>query len=79
MTTCPEGDERGAMSDGEFWEHVFSFTDPGDHFTAYDKDVYAIECARCGRTFEVDDPENREHDAFCDECAEEGIEGEDDV
>ncbi len=68
---CPEHEIRAAMTDQEFWEHVFSWTDPGDHFTAYDEDIYAIECARCGCTVEVDDPEHRERDAFCDECASE--------
>lgn len=35
------------------------------------EDVWVIDCARCGRSVEVDDPENRERDAFCDECADE--------
>jgi hypothetical protein len=66
------------MSDAEFWDHVFAWQHENDewYWHAFDIDIYAIECARCGCTVEVDDPENRERDAFCDECADETVEVE---
>lgn len=71
MSICPEHDRRAAMTDDEFWSHVFSWRDDdAGHWAAYDEDVYAIDCARCGRTVEVN-PDGRERDAFCDDCADE--------
>lgn len=61
------------MTDAEFWEHVFSWQHENDgwYYAAFDYDIYAIECVRCGCTVEVDDPADRERDAFCDDCANE--------
>ena len=75
---CPHAARRAAMTDDEFWADVF----PGltqedeDSWTAYrwsmdGPDVWVIHCARCGFSVGVDDPENRERDAFCDDCADE--------
>lgn len=71
MSLCSEHDQRAAMTDAEFWEHVFSYQlfDDG-HWIAYDEDVYGIDCARCGRVVQVE-PDGRERDAFCDDCADE--------
>jgi hypothetical protein len=55
------------MTDAEFWDEAVA------HWVAYYEDTWAIDCARCGRTVEVDDPETRERDAFCDECADETV------
>lgn len=57
------------MTDQEFWEHVF----PQREYEPEVPDVWAISCARCGRSVEVSDPEDRERDAFCDECASESL------
>lgn len=73
MSLCPEHDLRETMTDAEFWEHVFSwqYENDGWYYAAFDYDIYVIECARCGCTVEVDDPADRERDAFCDDCADE--------
>ena len=77
MSFCPESSKRAAMSDAEFWEHVFGQTAEEEaswqeyRWSMDSPDVWAIDCARCGQTVEVTDPENRERDAFCDGCADE--------
>ena len=79
MSLCPEHDQRAAMTDAEFWDHVFGRSPEQEASWAdYDwamnsPDIWAIDCARCGRTVEVDDHQNRERDAFCDDCADETI------
>lgn len=77
MSLCPEHDMRAAMSDAEFWEHVFGRAHDeeswADYWDAMSPDIWAINCARCGRTVEIDDPEGRECDAFCDDCATETL------
>lgn len=82
MSLCPEHDLREEMSDDEFWEHVFSRTPEQEaSWAEYDwamngPDIYAIECARCGQTIdlEVDEyPEERERDTFCDDCADDTL------
>lgn len=72
------------MTDSEFWAHVFPDLSESEEQSwaeyrwAMDgPDVWAIMCARCCRTVEVDDPEDRERDAFCDECADELLPAED--
>ena len=77
MSFCPEAKTRAAMTDAEFWDHVFG-PNPEEEASREEcrwamdgPDVWAISCARCQRTVEIDDPEIRERDAFCDECADE--------
>jgi hypothetical protein len=69
------------MTDAEFWDHVFHRYDAEavGHWAAYYDDIWAIDCARCGRTVEVDDEtaSERERDAFCDDCADETVEEDD--
>ena len=75
---CSERDKRAAMTDDEFWSHVFPEMTPEQEasWAAYrwsmdSPDVWVIDCVRCGQTVEVDDPTERERDAFCDDCADE--------
>ena len=74
MNLCPESAARAAMTDAEFWDHVFNrdADDRADWWLAFNTpDIWAIDCVRCGQTVEVDDAHDRERDAFCDECADE--------
>ena len=75
MSYCPEAAKRWAMSDAEFWEHVAGdlYLGPSEN---YFDDLFALSCARCGRTVEINDYWNRERDAFCDDCAAEMAEPE---
>lgn len=72
---CTEAEKRAAMDDDQFWSHVFGalYDEESwfDYSMAFEPDIFAIDCARCGVKVEVEDPENRERDAFCDECASE--------
>lgn len=76
MSLCPEAKTRAEMTDAEFWEHVFGIPahDPF-HWLAYEPDIWAIECARCGCTVEISEETatDRERDAFCDDCATEHL------
>lgn len=73
MSFCLEAALRAAMTDAEFWDYVFNRQQAwdDDYWSMNGPDVWAIECARCGGTVEVDDPDGRERDAFCDDCASE--------
>lgn len=79
MSLCPEHAKRAAMTDQEFWEHVFGLTPEEEQSWAEYRwamdgpDLWAILCARCGSLVEVDEESvtDREHDAFCDDCASE--------
>lgn len=79
MSLCPESTKRSAMTDAEFWDYVFGCRNvDSNHWRAYTPDIYAIDCVRCGRLVDVE-PDGRERDAFCDDCADEcapGSEGE---
>lgn len=79
---CPERAQRAAMTDAEFWEHVFRRDEEGwaEYAWAMDgPDVWVIECARCGQAVEVEGPEGRERDAFCDDCALETLPHDDEL
>lgn len=79
MTLCPEHQLRSQMTDEEFWEHVFGPTPEEvasweEYRWAMDSpDVWVVHCARCCRLVQVDDPHERERDAFCDECVEDTV------
>jgi len=79
MSYCPEAKQRNAMTDAEFWDHVFHRYDAYDvaHWVAYFEDIWALDCARCGMVVEVNNPENRERDGFCDDCADEMLPDDD--
>lgn len=79
MSFCPESKMRSEMTDAEFWDHVFGRSSEEEeswseyHWAMNEPDIWAIDCVRCGRTVEVEDPAGRERDAFCDDCATEHI------
>lgn len=70
---CASSPEAAAMSDEEFWDHVYPQPDEDEIDLP---DCWAIHCLRCGRWVEVDEETrtDRERDAFCDDCAEETAE-----
>ncbi len=72
---CPEAATRAAMTDDEFWNHVFAQPEPDEDYrwVMEGPDVWAITCARCGATVEVPEDERHLHerDAFCKDCADE--------
>ena len=60
MSLCPEAAMRAAMSDGEFWAHVFGLDDHRDYDPDDDPNVpdlaeyelearLAIPCPECGQ------------------------------
>lgn len=66
------------LTDEQFWSLVYS--DQPDIEPDL-PDLYAIECARCGRTAQIGDldgdyPVERERDAFCDDCAGELVDAD---
>ena len=80
---CPEHQRREAMTDAEFWEHVFRRDEESwaEYAWAMDgPDVWAIKCIRCGVLEEVGDPEGPWNDGLCSQCADESLPDlEDDV
>lgn len=70
------------MSDEEFWAHVYPAPSEEEVleelWEAEQREVWVIDCARCGRSVEVDPDtrDARERDAFCDDCAEEHVSDE---
>lgn len=82
MTTfCASSAEAAKLSDEEFWASVYGVTDDervameAEAEAEWDREVWVIHCARCGRFAEVDETEraDRERDAFCDDCADEHL------
>lgn len=50
---CPEADKRDAMTDEEFWAHVYDFGSvPDEDFPDFDEPVTldATTCVECGET-----------------------------
>jgi hypothetical protein len=50
---CPEADKRDAMTDEEFWAHVYDFAHvPDCDFPDFDEPVSldAAQCVTCGET-----------------------------
>jgi hypothetical protein len=50
---CPEADERDAMTDPEFWEHVLRNLTPSEPFAdeiELDPEIYAEPCRVSGST-----------------------------
>lgn len=51
MSTCPEFEKRAAMSDGEFWEHVYLRPERHIEFEyepEVDPQVRSDPCPECG-------------------------------
>ena len=72
---CSERKMRAALTDEEFWDYVFQTVKVDEEYwEAYLPDIWALLCGRCGRSVEVEDPEHRERDVFCDKCAAESLE-----
>lgn len=73
MSLCPEAHSRSLMSDAEFWAHVHGADVPDFSWLEDLPDVWALECARCGRTVAIDEftRTERERDHLCDDCADE--------
>ena len=77
MSLCPEHDMRAAMTDDEFWDHVYR-QDAPDHYPDFDDCPQMVvgHCLRCGANLIAEDyqqlrriiDEDRE---LCDDCADE--------
>lgn len=82
---CASSAYAQQLSEEDYWWAVFNDGKTPEEVEAEvieeliaeaQRETWVIECARCGRTVEVEEETrvDRERDAFCDECADEAVE-----